>query len=422
MLFVLSYAIPQLFAVSKLLFISFLVVCIVDILQLFRFGDVLQAHRICPDRLSNGDENLVQILVENQYPFWIGTQIIDETPFQFQMREAFFVLKLQAHETYRLSYFLRPTERGEYDFGAVNAFVYNRIGFFAKRYRFDEGKKVAVYPSYIQLRKYELLASTNRLQEFGLKKIRRIGHSMEFEQIKEYVMGDDYRTLNWKASARANKLMVNHFTDEKAQQIYLIIDKGRQMQMPFNGLTLLDYSINTSLIISSVALKKSDKVGLIAFDKEIEGRVLADRKQRQMYRLQEALYKLQTDFAEADYEKLSHHVFKNINQRSLLILFTNYEAISSMRRNKKYLQSIAKRNVLVIVFFENTELEQLNQAKAKNVEEIYVQTIGQKFAFEKRQIVKELNQSGIFTVLSKPEQLSMNTVNKYLELKANGTI
>jgi uncharacterized protein (DUF58 family) len=122
---------------------------------------------------------------------------------------------------------------------------------------------VPVYPSFLKLRQYELMAVSNRLTDIGIKKMRRIGHSMEFDQVKNYVAGDDYRTVNWKATARKGDLMVNSFTDEKAQHIYCVIDKSRAMKMPFEGLSLLDYAINASLILSSVALVKQDKAGLI---------------------------------------------------------------------------------------------------------------------------------------------------------------
>src|SRR5690606_40532545 len=123
-------------------------------------------------------------------------------------------------------------------------------------FRVSQNKTVPVYPSFRQMRKYELPAISNRLTEFGIKKIRRIGQNREFEQIKEYVVGDDYRTINWKATARRGTLMVNTYQDERAQQVYAVIDKGRTMKMPFEGMTLLDYDINASLVISNIAIRK----------------------------------------------------------------------------------------------------------------------------------------------------------------------
>ena len=151
-------------------------------------------------------------------------------------------------------YEVKPQERGEYNFGHINFFANGPLRMIQRRFVLGEEQTVKVYPSYIQMRKYQLLAIGNRLQETGVKRMRRLGHSMEFEQIKEYVRGDDYRTINWKATARKGDLMVNNYTDERSQQIYCLINKGRVMKMPFEGMTLLDYAINASLVLSSVAL------------------------------------------------------------------------------------------------------------------------------------------------------------------------
>ena len=125
-----------------------------------------------------------------------------------------------------------------------------------------------LHPSFQNLKKFELLASSNHLTEYGHRRIRKIGQSVEFEQIKEYVNGDDIRTLNWKATARkGGQLMVNNYTDERSQQIYCVIDKGRVMKMPFEGMTLLDYAINATLMLTRVALIKQDKAGLLSFNR-----------------------------------------------------------------------------------------------------------------------------------------------------------
>ena len=117
---------------------------------------------------------------------------------------------------------------------------------------------------FIQMKKYDFMAIDHRLSYAGLKKIRRIGHTMEFEQIKDYVVGDDVRTVNWKATAKNAKLMVNQYQDEKMQPVYSIIDTSRVMKMPFNELKLVDYAINSSLAFSNIALKKGDKVGALS--------------------------------------------------------------------------------------------------------------------------------------------------------------
>jgi uncharacterized protein (DUF58 family) len=267
------------------------------------------------------------------------------------------------------------------------------------------------------MRRYQLLAIANRLQEVGVKRTRKLGHSMEFEQIKEYVRGDDYRTINWKATARKSGLMVNNFTDERSQQIYCLINKGRVMKMPFEGMTLLDYAINASLVLSNVALVKQDRAGIITFEKNIDTFLQAEKKPTQMSKILETLYRQRTEFLESDFEKLFSIIRNSITTRSLLVLFTNFESLESLQREMPALKKIARYHLLLVVFFQNTEIKALLETKAVVLEDIYIKTIAEKFAYEKRQMVKELYKNGIPSILTTPENLTVNTVNKYLELK-----
>ena len=216
--------------------------------------------------------------------------------------------------------------------------------------------------------------------------------------------------------------MVNNYADEKSQQVYCVIDKGRLMKMPFGGLTLLDYAINSTLVMSDVCLHRQDKIGLITFADKIGSILAADRKPIQRQNIMEALYKQQTGFLESDFEMLYMQVRHRIKQRSLLILYTNFESLNGLRRQIGYLRSIAKHHLLLVVFFENTELVKLAGANAGNLEDVYVKTIAEKFVFEKKLIVKELQKYGIPSILTSPENLTIDSVNKYLELKTRQAI
>jgi uncharacterized protein (DUF58 family) len=245
---------------------------------------------------------------------------------------------------------------------------------------------------------------------------------MEFDHIKEYVRGDDYRTINWKATARKIRLMVNHFEDEKSQQVYSAIDIGRVMKMPFEGMSLLDYAINASLVISNIALYKHDKAGIITFSNKVSNLLPAGRQSRQMIKILDLLYNQKTDFLESDFEILSATILRKINHRSLVLLFTNFETLNALQRQLGYIKSLSTAHVVVVIFFINTELFELIEKPAKNVEKIYHKTIAEKFAYEKRLIVKELARHNIHSILTTPQNLSVNTINKYLELKARGLI
>ncbi len=422
MLFLCRFFLAWLGIIPYFALLALFVFLLMDYLLLFSKSKGIFSTRTHAERFSNGDNNEVIIYVENRYRFKIKAEIIDEIPYQFQRRDILFKTIVKPGEHSLITYNLRPVKRGVYNFGTINLFIKNNIGLISRRYKFNQAADVAVYPSYLQMRKYQLMAISNRLSDLGVKKIRRIGHSMEFEQIKEYVAGDDYRTLNWKATARKGQPMVNNFTDEKSQQVYCVIDKGRLMKMPFNGLSLLDYAINASLVLSNVALNKQDKAGIITFSEQIGTFLPANKKATQMQLILEVLYNQKTRYLESDFEKLYIMLRRKINQRSLVVVFTNFESMSGMRRHLSYLRKIAEHHLLLIVFFENTELKTLLTTPANTIEEVYTKTIAEKFAFEKRLIAKELQQYGILSILTPPEQLTINSINKYLELKAKQAI
>ncbi|WP_298302561.1 DUF58 domain-containing protein [Flavobacterium sp.] len=421
-LFCVAFIFPFLYNAIWYLLYLLLGFLALDFIILFVTKNGIEAQRTIPEKLSNGDENQIIVSIKNFYTFPIYTKIIDEIPYQFQIRNFEIKRKIKNASTDDFQYFLRPTERGEYHFGNLNIYASSPLRLLSKRYTFNKDVMVPTYPSYIQLRKYDLIAFSNNLFQYGVKKIRRIGHTMEFEQIKEYVSGDDIRTLNWKATAKKNSLMVNQFQDEKSQNIYMLIDKGRTMKMPFNGLSLLDYAINATLVLSNVILKKQDKAGMFTFSKKIDNRVVAERRTSQMQKILESLYNVKTDYFESDYSRLYADVKKNITQRSLLILYTNFETLDGLDRQLPYLKGIAKNHLLVVVFFQNTELNHITNKKAETIQEIYDKVIAEKFLFEKKLIVNELKKYGIHSVLTQPENLTLDTINKYLEIKARGIL
>ena len=395
---------------------------IVDGMFLFNTRRGIEAQRFLPEKLSNGDENQVNIIIKNNYFYKIEVRIIDEIPFQFQKRDFSVKKEIKSRETISFQYILVPKERGEYSFGRLNIFVSSPIGLVSKRFSFQEGEFLPCYPSFIHLRKYELMALQNEFSSFGIKKVRKLGHTMEFEQIKEYVQGDDIRTINWKATSKQNKLMVNQYQDEKSQRIYILIDKGRTMQLPFNGLTLLDYSINAAMALSHIILKKGDKAGMMTFSKKTENKVPADSKSGQLKKISEALYNIETNFYESDFGRLYQDIRFNITQRSLVLLFSNFETLDAVNRQMKYLRSIAKNHLLVVILFKNSELQNLIGNAPDSIQEVYDEIIAEKLDFEKKLIIQELRKYGIYTIYTLPENLNIDVINKYLEIKSRGIL
>ena len=421
-LFVAGYFAPVLATVARAALLAVGVLAALDLVLLFRTPAGVRARRDTPERLSNGDPNPLRLYLENSYPFAARLAVLDELPVQFQARDAAHRLMLPSGAQKTLEYVVRPTRRGEYVFGALNVYAASPLGLAERRFRFDEGRMVPVYPSFLQMRRYELLAASDRLEEAGVKKQRRLGHTMEFDHIRAYVAGDDRRTVNWKATARRGALMVNQYRDERAQPVYCVLDAGRVMKLPFDGLTLLDHSINAALVLANIALSKHDRAGLLTFSHEVGRVVPAERRSGQIRTIQEALYNVETDFLESSYEKLLAAVRRTCRQRGLLLLFTNFETRSGAERRLPYLRALARRHMVVAIFFENTALRGLLDARPETTEGIYVKALAEQFAAEKREVVALLRQCGIESVLTPPQDLSVRTINKYLELKARGVI
>ena len=423
-LFVFGQFFDPVFLVAEISLLFFILLLIFDAVLLFlTHRQLVLLRRILPEKLSNGDENQVAIYITNNHFFKLYIEVIDELPSQFQMRDFSVRMMLKSKEEQIVNYILYPKERGEYIFGYTNVYVSTQLGLWCKRIKFGtDATRVPVYPSFLQMRKYEFLAISNQLVDAGIKRIRRVGSFSEFDQIKDYVVGDNYRTINWNATARRSKLMVNQFQEERSQQIFNVIDMGRSMQMPFNGMSLLDYAINSSLILSNTALLKYDKAGLITFNQKVETFLRAERGNKTMAKILELLYNQRTEYLESDYAWLSDFVRRNVTHRSLMILYTNFETINSLNRQLTYLKHLSKNHLLVVVIFENTEVKTFAKASAHTIEEIYVKTIAEKFVYEKKLIVRELKKHGILSILTRPEDLSANLINQYLELKMMGKI
>ncbi len=421
-LFALAYPFGVLFPLAQTTLAVFVGLVLTDWMLLFLRKPKVICKRELNPVFSLSDPNTVKLFVENQSSLLLKLSIADELPVQFQQRDFEIKISLAPGAAYLAENKFTPLTRGVYHFGNLNVFVSTRLGLVERRLIFEQPQAVDVYPSILQMKQYELRAMHHIAHDTGIKKMRRIGHSYEFEQIKNYVPGDDFRSINWKASSRRATLMVNQYEDERSQQVYCIVDKSRVMRMPFEGLSLMDYAINTSLAISNIILKKQDKAGLLTFSDVMGATIKAERDSGQLNRILESLYREKERPVESNYELLYEAVRRLIGARSLLILFSNFESSYALDRALPTLRRLSRAHLLVVVFFENTEIRKLANETVQTTADVYRQTVARQFLQDKKEMVTRLRQYGIQAVLTKPQDLTLNTINKYLELKSRGLI
>lgn len=421
-LFATSFAVPFLFFWGKVGLLAVVGITILDGLIVFMNKKPIHFQRKIEERLNLGDSNEVELLVENLLSQPISFRLIEGYPVELQERSKEYSALLSGNSSKKFSYNFTPTRRGEYEFQDVFFIISSVFRLVSRRIDISAKQTIRVYPSVKQMKKYELMVFQQQKTSSGIKKIRRLGNNSEFEQIRNYIQGDELKTVNWKATSRGRDLMVNQYQEEKSQHIYCIIDKSRTMQVEFDNLSMLDYSINSALVFSNITLKKGDKTGVITFSDKIGSQLAAEKVNGQLRRIMELLYNQKTHYREANFELLFESIRKTIKTRSMLILYTNFETEFAMRRALPILRKINQKHVLVVVFFKNNELEEMAYQPVKTTRDIYKTVVSEKMVSVKSRIAQELSQNGIHTILTRPEELSINSINKYLELKAKGAI
>jgi uncharacterized protein (DUF58 family) len=337
--FVLAFLYPFLFIIAQFILAGFIGLVLVETLLLFLVKKPFKGERRVMNPLSLGDDNKVRIIVANHYKFPVRAVVYDNPPHQLQLRDLHFTFLMMPQDAKEVSYEVHPTERGVFQFGKINVFSSVLVHLVQRKVVLDVEQDVSVHPSILQMKKMELKVFAQTANT-GIKKIRRLGNNNEFEQIKNYVQGDDFRTINWKATSRRNELMVNQYQDERSQNVYSIIDKSRTMRMPFNDLTLLDYAINSTLAFSNIILRKGDKVGLMTYANKIGSKLKAEKNSNHLRKIMELLYSQKTQFLEANFGLLYQGICNHIKGRSLIMLYTNIESEYSLKRILPLLKQI----------------------------------------------------------------------------------
>lgn len=397
---VLGVWIPVLYILARIGVWALAAACIVDAALLMYCK--VEGRRIISDNLDLGEKNIIEHELNVVRGRITSADIIDELPATFRQTDPL--------PGYTLAY---PTTRGSFVLGNVYAFI-RVLGLLERRVRVvKKGNRVRVYPAFSKLREKDKQIRSRQIVSLGSHKRQMPSNQTEFQDIREYVVGDDIRTVNWKATARTGKVMVNNYEDERSQHIINIIDCGRIMHRTFNGLTLQDYAVNASLQLSYSALNvEGDCVGLSTYGPAGLRFLPAKSGERQLNSILQQLYALETEYGEGDMEGLCLMLDRKVQRRSLVVLYTDFATLESMGRQLPFLQRISRRHTLVVVSFIDRDLENVSES------DFSVQgSIASDLMLQKRLICDRLQRQGIHSVLTYPDSLTYSVVNKYLELR-----
>ncbi len=385
--------------------------------------DEIEIERINDSRLSLGAENVITLLLANRSARRLRFILRDEYPHTFPSDAVFLEGELTPYDIYEARYHVRPLQRGDYHFGDINLRYRSQLQTFTRQARYPAQAAVKVYPNVLEVRKYDLLAQKGLLFELGLRQARIFGGGTEFERLREYNTDDEFRRINWKATARQGKAIAAEYETERSQYVMCVIDTGRLMRPPVGDLAKLDYVINTSLLLTYVALLKGDHVGLLTFADDIETYLAPRSKRSQFYLMLESLYNVQSQKnVEADYARaLSYLSLKN-KRRSLVVVFTDLETLDAARPLIAHMARLAQRHLPLCVTISDPNVTHLARQPVHNSDTLYQRAVAEMLLDERQVVLDTLNRSGVLTLDVPADKLTVSVINAYLELKARGRL
>lgn len=397
-------------------------------------------------RLSLGANNRVVVRVTNNSSRTVRAIARDEFPPQFRADRILLDADAQEFPSFpsvpsspftlkprvpiNLVYHLNPPRRGDYQFGDLNLRWWGVLGLMIRQARFPASEHVKVYPNLLDIRKYELQARKGMLQEIGLRQARMLGSGTEFERLREYQLDDEFRKIDWKATARRGKPVTREFETEKSQTIMCLLDAGRLMRPPVNdaanesghALAKMDYSVNAVLMLSYVAGLRGDRVGLLSFADEVTNYLAPRAGRGQFYKMLATLYAMETQPVESDYVRAFAYLGAKHKKRSLIVIFSDIATGIAADTLVKQIAPLSPRHLVLLVAISDPTVVQLARQMPRTSIGVYERAVAEQLVDERTLILEKLRQRGVMTLDVPANQLTVAVVNKYLELKARGRI
>jgi len=376
-------------------------------------------------RLSLATQNtitLTLLLRQGRRPLrcWVR----DEPPptFRQKVRDQILAAVVVPQEEQQIHYQLYPPRRGDYRFGDLHLRWESLLGLWHKQASFPAAAPVKVYPNLADVRKYDLLLRKNRLWELGVRHTKLRGAGTEFERLRDYLPDDEYRRINWKATARRGKPISIEYETERSQQIMVLLDLGRMMRSPVGDVAKLDYAINAILLLAYVAAQKGDKVGLLAFADDIQSWVGPRSGKGQFHRLLEQLYAMESVAVEPDYNRAFRYFAARQHKRSLVLIFTDLTGSISADVLLAQMTRLRQGHLPLLVTMRDPTVQWMAQQAVTNSTTLYQRTAAEQLLDERRLALDQLTHRGVLTLDVPADQLSLAVINRYLELKSQSRI
>ena len=360
----------------------------------------------------------VTLVVSNHGRRELAIWVRDDVPPQFEAMPDQFVLRLGGRSRAALYYDMKASRRGAFELKKVYLRVRSRLGLWQRHMSLPVASVVHVYPDMKQLSEYAVLARTNRLSLMGLQRTRKIGQDNEFERLRDYTLDDNYKHIDWRSTARRNKLTVKDFQADQSQRLVFLIDCGRMMTNEAAGLSLLDHSLNAMLMLSYVALVRGDAVGLICFSDQIHSFVPPRGGMNQMNHLLHATFDRFPRLVDSRYDEAFLYLSSHCRKRSLVVLISNVIDEVNSHQIEQYLGTTVGRHLPLGVLLRDHPLFLAADAEHPGGDELYRSAVAAEIVTWRHQVLADLEKKGVLSLDVFPEDMTAPLVNRYLEIKA----
>jgi uncharacterized protein (DUF58 family) len=382
-----------------------------------------KVERELDSRFAMGSSNVVTIKITNRARRLIPFRIKDEHPSQMELTSAREVtLSVPAGRSREWTYELLPTARGKYSFGDTAVRFRSKWGLLWKQLTYPTACDVKVYPDIGEAKKNELYAHRHRRPEPGLRKMRVRGQGREFESLREFVIGDEIRHISWPASARRGKLITRQYMIERSQNVVILLDTGRLMTARIGKLTKLDHAINATLSIAYVAASGGDNVGLLAFSRRVISYLPPKRGRDQVNRIMESLYSLEPQIVEPSYARSFNFFSSSCHRRSLVVILTDLVDRDASAQLLEYTSKLIPRHLPLIVTIGDTDLRELVKNRPSSSADVYRQSTAEGILRQREEALSRIHHLGGLALDVPAGRLSIELVNKYLEVKERGLL
>ena len=372
--------------------------------------------------LSVRADNRIEISVENDGDERITGLLRDEAPGQFEASRREFRLDLDAGRHQEFTYIVKPRERGSEEFAGAWIRLDCPFGLAYRDVYLPAEETVRVYPNLLALKEFNLLNQQGRLREIGIRQTRKRGIGMEFESLRDYGEGDDFRKIDHKASARRGKLVVRQYETERNQAVLLVIDIGRHMLAEVNGVRKLDHVLDSLLMLANAAAIAGDNIGLLVYAENVR-RYIPPRKGRaQVGMIIEALHDLIAEPVESDPVGAYAYLASRWKRRSLLVAFTDYEDPDRARELLAAFTPLARRHITVIARVTDPRWHDIATQPVKDVKSMYQRTAATILTEDRRAATHIIGNAGIYNLEAEPQDLAAKLVTFYMDVKARGRL